>query len=150
LTSYNQMSQLSLTKLQFNLYIIENYVKKIDNIDTINIDTPCLPQSKSYLKIIGILYFPYDNSNECITPNNVKSIIKQNQIFDNIVLVLKPYIIKVSPKSNMSIIWIDIWNIQSSSKAKYLINRCFNVGRFIATIREANMNLGVPQYKNCW
>ena len=50
----------------------------------------------------------------------------------------------------MAIIWIDIWNTQSKSKAKGLINRRFNIGSFIATIHRANMNLGVPQYKNCW
>ena len=50
----------------------------------------------------------------------------------------------------MSIIWIDIWDVQSGSKAKCLINRCFNVSRYITTIRDANMNLGVPQCKNCW
>jgi len=50
----------------------------------------------------------------------------------------------------MTIIWIDIWDIQSSNKAKKLINRCFNIGSYIATIRGTNMNLGVPQCKNCW
>ena len=50
----------------------------------------------------------------------------------------------------MSIVWIDIWDVQSSSKAKMLINRCFNVGRYIVTIQGANMNPGVPQCKNCW
>ena len=29
-------------------------------------------------------------------------------------------------------------------KAKELINRCFNVGYNIATVRETNMNLKVP------
>ena len=45
------------------------------------------------------------------TPSEVKSIIKQNQIFDNVVLISKPCVIKVSPKSDMSIIWIDIWDV---------------------------------------
>ena len=31
-----------------------------------------------------------------------------------------------------------------------LINRCFNVGNYIATIRGTSMNPGVPQCKNCW
>ena len=31
-----------------------------------------------------------------------------------------------------------------------LINRYFNVGSYITTIRGANMNPGVPQCKNCW
>ena len=75
---------------------------------------------------------------------------KTESIFDNIVLASKLCIIKVSPKSDMSIIWINIWDVQSGSKAKSLINRCFNVRRFIVTIWEANMNLRVPQYKNCW
>ena len=74
--------------VQSDLYIIENYIKKIDDNNTINIDTPCLPQSKSYLKIIGIPYFPHDNSNECLTPNNIENIIKQNQIFDNVVVTI--------------------------------------------------------------
>ena len=136
--------------VQSDLYIIENYIKKIDDIDSINIDTSHLPQSKFYLKIIGIPYFLHNNSNEHLTPNDIENIIKQNQIFDNIVLTSKLCIIKVSPKSDMSIIWIDIWNIQSGSKAKGLINKCFNVRRFIVTIWGANMNPGVPQYKNCW
>ena len=50
----------------------------------------------------------------------------------------------------MLIIWIDIWDIKSSSKAKGLINRCFNVERYIVTIQGANMNPSIPQYKNCW
>ena len=57
---------------------------------------------------------------------------------------------KVSPKSDMALVWIDIWDIQSGKNAKMLINRCFNVGNHIATIRGANMNPGVPLCKNCW
>ena len=76
--------------------------------------------------------------------------IKQTQIFDNVILALKLWVIKVSSKLDMSIIWIDIWNVQSGSKVKGLINQCFNVGRYIATIRGANMNSGILQCKNCW
>ena len=76
-------------------------------------------------------------------------IIKQNHIFNNITLISKPRVIKVSLKLDMAIVWIDIWDVQSGTKAKDLINRCFNVGRFIATIREANANSGIPQCKNC-
>jgi len=90
------------------------------------------------------------NSQKRLTSSDIELILKQNQIFDNISLVLRPRVIKVSPKSDMSIIWIDIWDVQSGSNAKILINRCFNVGQYIATIREVNMNLGIPQCKNCW
>ena len=71
-------------------------------------------------------------------------------IFNNIILALKPRIIKVSPKSDMAIVWINIWDTQSSMKARTLINRRFNIGSFIATIRDANINFGVSQYKNYW
>jgi len=47
----------------------------------------------------------------------------------------------------MLIIWINIWDSQSSSKAKYLINRRFNVRSFITTIQDANMNPDIPQCK---
>jgi len=56
--------------VQLDLYIIKNYIKKVEDIDTINVDIPHLPQSKSYLKIISIPYFLYDNSNECLTTND--------------------------------------------------------------------------------
>ena len=74
----------------------------------------------------------------------VENIIKKNHIFNNIVLALKPQIIKVFPKSDMAIIWIDIWNIQSNSKAKGLINRCFNVRSYITTVRNTNINPSIP------
>jgi len=135
--------------VQSDLCIIEKYIKNVDNIDFLNVKVPQLLQSKSYLKIIGIPYFLYDKSQEHLSSNNVEQIIKQNQIFDNIILASNLRVIKVSPKLDMSTIWIDIWDVQSRSKAKSPINWCFNVGKYIATIRGANMNPGVPQCKNC-
>jgi len=130
-----------------DLQSIKNYVKSVNNIDSNNIKVLYLPQSKSYLKIIGILYFQ-EVLLSYIMPKLVKDIIKQNQISDNVVLVLKLYIIKISPKLDMTIVWLDIWDVQSRSKAKSLINRCFNVGNNIATIRGANMNPDMPQCRN--
>ena len=49
----------------------------------------------------------------------------------------------------MAIIWLDVWNSQNKTSAKRLINCCFNVGKYITTIRRANMNLGVLQCKKC-
>jgi len=66
--------------LQSNLQIIEYYVKNSEDINAFQVDISCLPQSKSYLKIIGILYFLYGNSQDHLTPSNIKTIIKQNQI----------------------------------------------------------------------
>jgi len=114
------------------------------------VEVPQLPQSKSYLKIIDILYFSYSNFQDQLTSSDVEEIIKQNQIFNNITLAFRPHVIKVLPKSDMSIIWIDIWDVQSESRAKSLINWCFNIERYITIIRGANMNPGVLQCKNCW
>ena len=135
---------------QSDLMIIDYYIKNSNDVNSLQVEELQLPKSKSYLKIIGIPYYPHNNSQERLSSNDIELVLKQNQIFDNILLASKPRIIKVSPKSNMAIMWIDIWDVQSRSRAKMLINRCFNVGKFIATIHRANMNPSVPQYKNCW
>jgi len=135
---------------QSDLMIIDHYIKDSNNVNSLQVEELQLPKSKSYLKIIGIPYHSHNNSQEHLSSNNIELVLKQNQIFDNILLASKPRIIKVSSKSNMAIVWIDIWDVQSRSSAKMLINRCFNVGKFITTIHRANMNPGVLQCKNCW
>lgn len=132
-----------------DLQTIKNYIKTANSIDSNNVKVPWLPQSKFYLKIIGIPYF-YEVSLSHITLKDVEDIIKQNQIFDNITLVSKPHVIKIFPKLDIAIVWLDIWDIHNGSKTKGLINRCFNIGNNITTIRGVNMNSDVPQYKNCW
>ena len=124
--------------------IIDQYVKNSNNINSLQVEDSRLPKSKSYLKIIGIPFYPHTNSQEKLTSINIKTILQQNHIFDNIFLTSKLRVIKVSPKSDMAIVWIDIWDIQSSHNAKMLINRCFNIGNYITTIRGANMNPGIP------
>ena len=135
---------------QSDMSIIDQYIKNSDNINSLQVEDSRLPKSKSYLKIIGIPFYSHANSQEKLTSINIETILKQNHIFDNISLASKPRVIKVSLKSDMAIVWIDIWNVQSGHNAKMLINRCFNVSNYIATIRGANINPGVPQCKNCW
>ena len=90
--------------LQLNFQIIDQYMKKSKDINKLQVEEPWFPQSKSYLKIIGIPYYPNSKSQKCLNSSDVKAILKQNQIFDNIKLALRPRIIKVLPKSDMSII----------------------------------------------
>jgi len=90
--------------MQSDLQIIEKYIKNLDDIDALQVEVPHLPQSKSFLKIIGIPYFLHGNYQDYLTSNNVETLIKQNQIFDNITFTSKLQVIKVLPKSNMSII----------------------------------------------
>ena len=99
------------------------------------------------MKIVGLLY---SSKLEVITPDLIKGVLKDLHLFKNTVLASKPHIIKVSPKSDKAVVWMDIWDSQSGSCTKNIINCWFNVGQFIATVCRTNMNPGVPQYKNCW
>ena len=135
---------------QSDMSIIDQYVKNSNDINSLQVEELHLPKSKLYLKIISIPYYPHVNSQEKLTSNDIETILKQNYIFDNISLVSKPRVIRVSPKSDIAIVWLDIWDVQSGYNAKMLINRCFNVSNYIITIQGANMNPGVSQCKNCW
>jgi len=130
-----------------DLSIIENYFKSVEGINSNDIPSPRLPQSKSYLKIMGLPYLRTDGNK--ITSKNIIDFIKHINLFENISLATKPHIIKASPKSDMAIIWFDIWDTQNGSKAKLLINHSFNLGHHIAMVRATNMNPGVPQCHNC-
>ena len=77
-------------------------------------------------------------------PDIIERVIKSTYIFDNIVLVFCPEVIKASSKSDMAMVWINIWNSQNSMKAKSLINRYFNIGYHITMIREININSNIP------
>ena len=94
--------------------------------------------------------FFIENTNGPISADFVEMAIKSNHIFDNLLLTSKPKVIKVSPKSDIVIVWIDIWDAQSGLEAKNLINRSFNIGNHIVTIWDTNMNPSIPLCKNCW
>ena len=68
---------------------------------------PRLLQSKLYLKILGISYL-IENMNVSISANVVEIVLKTTHFFNNIILVLKPYVIKAFPKSDIVVIWVDI------------------------------------------
>ena len=64
---------------------IENVVENMENINSNNIETSWLPQSKSYLKITSILFF-IKNTNVSILEDFVEMAIKSNYIFNNLSL----------------------------------------------------------------
>ena len=90
-----------------DLQMIKKYVKDTNYINIKNIEVSCLLQLKLYLKIISILYI-LENTNTSILADVVETIIKKNHIFNNILIVSRPQIIKVLLKSNMAIIWLNI------------------------------------------
>ena len=93
-----------------DLQTIEYYIKDASHINSNEVNSPRLPQSKSYLKIIGLSYFQEDSTN-LLNSNVVEKIIKDNHIFNNIILASKPHVIKISLKSDMTIVWINIWDV---------------------------------------
>jgi len=94
LADYVQQESTSITivankvALPSNLQTIENIIKNVENINSEDIKSPRLLQSKSYLKIIGIPFF-IKNTNVPIMSDYVKKIIKSNYIFNNLSLALK-------------------------------------------------------------
>jgi len=86
-----------------DLNIVKEYMKNLNDVDSSNIMSPRLPQSKSYLKILGILYF-VENTNIFLTSDIIERIIETSYIFNNIVLAFWPYVIKTSPKSDIVVI----------------------------------------------
>jgi len=77
---------LSIIKNCFN-----NDIKFTDN----NIGSPHLPQSKIYLKILGVLYW-CNQSSLSVTPAQVEGILAKTPVFEGIILALKPRIIRAS------------------------------------------------------
>jgi len=88
-----------------NLSTIKKFLKNIDNINSDSIEGPCLLKSKSYMKIVGLLY---KIKQGVITPNYIEGILKETHLFKDVVLASKPCVIKVSPKYNMAVVWMDI------------------------------------------
>jgi len=124
-----------------DLSTIKKYLKNIQNINPDSIKSPRLPKSKSYMKIIGL---PYSSKLGVMSSDIIKGVLKDSYLFKDTTLASKPHVIKASPKSDKAVVWVDIWDFQSSSCAKNIINRRFNVGQFIATIHRTNMNPEVP------
>ena len=65
--------------------MVENYMKKLNDVDVSNVMSPRLSQLKSYLKILDITYF-IKNTNLSVTLDIIERVIKTSYIFDNTVL----------------------------------------------------------------
>ena len=102
-----------------NLSTIEKYLKNIKNVNPDSIESPHLPKSKSYMKIIGLLH---KIEQGVITSDYIEGVLKDIHLFKDIVLASKPHVIKTLPKSNMAVVWVDIWDSQSGSCMKNIIN----------------------------
>ena len=75
--------------LPFDLQEIKRYVKSSLSNDAEQVSSPRLPQSKSYLKIVGIPYIS-EKTNVQISSEEIENVLKSNHIFNNIILTSKP------------------------------------------------------------
>jgi len=108
-----------------NLSTIEKYLKSIQNVDSDLIESLRLPKFKSYMKIIGL---PYKINQNVIFPDFIEGVLKETHLFKGVMLASKPRVIKASPKSDIVVVWVDIWDSQSGSSTKNIINHRFNIG----------------------
>ena len=125
-----------------DMNIIEKCIKKSESINSEHVNSLWLPKSKLYLKILGFSYL-VEGTNQPITSKIVTEAIQQMYIFKDITLTSKPYIIKVSSNSDSAVVWVNVWDLQNGSIAKFIINQCFNMRKYITTICDTNINLGV-------
>ena len=84
-----------------NLSTIEKYLKSIQNINPDSIESPHLPKSKSYMKIIGL---PYSSELGVMSPDIIKGVIKNSHLFKDTTLASKPCVIKALPKSDKVVV----------------------------------------------
>jgi len=61
---------------QSDLTIIDQYVKNSSDINALQVEESRLPKSKSYLKIIGIPFYPHGNSQDRLTSADIETILR--------------------------------------------------------------------------
>ena len=85
------------------LEVIKQWLKKTAGLGEITEVEPRLPQSKSFLKVLGIPYWD-SKSSLPITPAQVAEALSSSPLFEGVTLASMPCIMKASPSSDMSII----------------------------------------------
>ena len=82
-----------------DLSTIEKFLKNINNINSDSIKNLYLSKSKLYMKIVELLY---KIKQGVITSDYIEGILKEMHLFKDIVLALKLYVIKTSPKLDIA------------------------------------------------
>ena len=90
-----------------HMNVIIKIIKNTTNINSKSIKNFHLSKSKLYLKIVGLSYY-VKTTNTLVTPFLAKEVLKNTYIFNDIIIVSKPYIIKAASNSDSAVIWINI------------------------------------------
>ena len=70
----NIINKLGSVKPKVNMSIIKDTLKNSENINQNLIESPHLPQSKLFLKILGLLYY-LENTNKAISPDIILGVL---------------------------------------------------------------------------
>jgi len=97
--SMSTNSVASVAKLE----VIKQWLKKTAGLGEVTEVEPRLPQSKSFLKVLGVLYWDSKTSLP-VTPAQVAEALSSSPLFESITLVSMSCIMKASPSSDMSVI----------------------------------------------
>ena len=85
------------------LEVIKQWLKKTAGLgESIEVE-PCLPQSKLFLKILGMPYWD-SKSSLAITPAQVETALSNSPLFESVTLASIPCIMKALSSSDMSVI----------------------------------------------
>jgi len=71
------------------LEVIKQWLKKVAGLTTSTVVEPCLPQSKLFLKILGVSYWG-NNSSLSITQAQVEAVIANTPVFEEVVFASHP------------------------------------------------------------
>ena len=82
-------------------------MKKTAGLGEVTEVEPRLPQSKSFLKVLSIPYWDAKTSLP-VTSAQIAEVLSSSPLFEGVTLASMPCIMKASPSSDMSVIWIDI------------------------------------------
>ena len=103
--SNNKEVIITINKVAFtsDMNIVEKYMKELKDVNSNDIMSSRLSQSKFYLKSLGIPCF-IENTNLLIMLDIIERVIKTTHIFDNTVLASYPRVIKASSKSDIAMV----------------------------------------------
>ncbi|KAJ3567968.1 hypothetical protein NP233_g6019 [Leucocoprinus birnbaumii] len=110
-----------------------------------------LPWSKSYIKILDVPHFIGNGSSRvAITPTVIRDAMLKSPMASSFDLASTPRVMRASPTSNTSIVWVNLHDSQSGANVKALVGKSLQIGVIACPIRAARANPGTPQCQRCW
>jgi hypothetical protein len=106
-----------------------------------------LPTSTSYLKLVDV---PRRIGESDVTPEMVVARIAGAGLSDLVVLVTPPRVIRDSRQSDTATVYLNIADSTTGSRARALLSRSVQIGRFVCPFRAARTNPGAALCQRCW